>query len=136
MTQLTINDIEDAILTASTVFKRTRNYQLLKHALEVIKNLEERSIWLSKHVENVNNYCFSWKLWADTPPKLNGRIAALYNDGSGGIVCSYKDGNIFDLNNDLMDPEYFDESILYWAYLPTHFKLWHENNFNVKQTGE
>ena len=65
-----------------------------------------------------------WNLWPEEP-KEGSNCVGLYNDGSGSFIFRRAlIGGYYDTEAEPMDVEFFDESMLYWAYLPEHYKLW------------
>lgn len=71
----------------------------------------------------------TWHLWGHEEPQNNTRCVGLYSDGSGSVIFTVdNEGGIYKPDTGLMSIEYFDECILYWAYLPSDYKLWKEKD--------
>ena len=64
-----------------------------------------------------------WQLWPNEPVN-NSACVGLYSDGSGSFLFYVDElGHIYDTQDELMDKEYFDESVSYWTYLPDGFEF-------------
>lgn len=81
-----------------------------------------------------------WELWGDKTPEEGKKFIALYSDGSGatlGVVTKliktsygiidWDKSIIVNTDNKEVYIGFFEESVLYWAYLPDNFNLWFEN---------